>query len=82
MDCRRRDRGIPRGNYVANYEGMRTHFPSLPTYTPRTASRVLRAGDRKFAAELAGIRVPECDTRVLFRDANGSSIDDEEYRGS
>lgn len=28
---RRRDRSIPRGNNGENYEGTRTHFPSLPT---------------------------------------------------
>lgn len=70
MDRRRRDRSIPRGNYVANYEGMRTHFPSLPTYTPRTASRVLRAGDTQVGGETRGNTRPRIrDTRVLFREA-------------
>lgn len=67
-DCQRRDRSIPRGNNGANYEGTGTHFPSLPTYlhTPDSLSYYERIG-RKFAAELAGIRVPECDTRSISR---------------
>lgn len=79
---RRRDRSIPRGNNGENYEGTRTHFPSLPTpegfscYELSKRSRAEVGGGTRGNTRLGNA------IRVLFRDANSSSIDDEEYRRS
>lgn len=73
MDYRRRDRSIPRGNNGANYKGMRTHFPSLPTYTPDSFSRITskrsggnsRRNSREYAFYFTTQTVPRSITKNI-----------------